>query len=137
MRDLLRAGGRAVVDGAARSLLGVADTVTRRSRVPNPITTVRIIRDLPGGSADDCCQTVHAHLRAAGLLDDRDHDACGPARAPYPVQCLLDVMGPWGLRGAARSAVELYVTYGDPQDVLSSTQVEQLHLAAAHFDDDN
>ncbi|MFF4205604.1 hypothetical protein ACFYZ8_33705 [Streptomyces sp. NPDC001668] len=136
MRQVVTGLGRAAVDGAARLLLRLADTVTSRSRVPNPVAAVRAIR-VSAASGSDCCKTVHDHLRAAGLLTDQDHDVCGAACAPCPVQDLLDVLGPWGLRGAVRTAVELYDTYGDPDDVLSTTQVEQLRLATAHFHADD
>lgn len=132
MWQMLTALGRAAVDGAAHFLLGLADTVASHSRVPNPVAAARAVR-ASAASGPGCCTTVHEHLRTAGLLNDQDHDACGAACAPYPVQDLLDILGPWGLRGAVRTAVELYTTYGDPDDVLSTTQVEQLHRATAHF----
>ncbi|MET8768586.1 hypothetical protein [Streptomyces sp. NPDC004658] len=133
MRQTLTALGRAAVDGAAHFLLGLADTVASHSRLPNPVAAVQAIR-ASAAAGSGCCTTVHESLRTAGLLNDQDHDACGVACAPDPVQDLLDILGPWGLRGAVRTAVELYGTYGDPDDVLSTTQVEQLRLASAHFD---
>jgi hypothetical protein len=132
MRQTLTALGRAAVDGAAHFLLGLADTVASHSRVPNPVAAVRAIRT-SAASGSGCCESVHERLRAAGLLTDQAHDACGAACAPHPVQDLLDILGPWGLRGAVRTAVELYDAYGDPDDLLSTTQVEQLRLATDHF----
>ncbi|MFE4497106.1 hypothetical protein ACFRKD_32140 [Streptomyces niveus] len=46
---------------------------------------------------------------------------------------LLSILGPLDLRGALRSAVELYGEYGDRNDVLSSAQVENLGVLAEHF----
>lgn len=34
---------------------------------------------------------------------------------------------PWDMRSAMRTAIELYDTYGDPEDILSSSQVETLN----------
>ncbi|GGX54501.1 hypothetical protein [Streptomyces noursei] len=60
----------------------------------------------------------------------RGIDACCDA----VLDDLVDVLGALGVRGAVHSAVELFGTYGDPDDVLSTTQVDQLCLAAEHFD---
>ncbi|KUN32512.1 hypothetical protein AQJ11_03015 [Streptomyces corchorusii] len=43
-------------------------------------------------------------------------------------------IGSWGALGVMRSAVELYGENGDPNDVLSDTQVEQLAALAKYFD---
>lgn len=40
----------------------------------------------------------------------------------------------WDLRGIARTAVELYDNYGDPNDVLSSSQVEVVERARVLFE---
>ncbi|MEW2434299.1 hypothetical protein AB0952_08960 [Streptomyces caniferus] len=61
--------------------------------------------------------------------------ACSGATAfPDDLDDLVEVLGHLGVRGAVRSAVELFGTYGDPDDVLSTTQVDQLCAAAEHFD---
>lgn len=50
-----------------------------------------------------------------------------------PLEDLVEVLGPLGVRGVVRSAVELFGTYGDSQDVLSTVQVDRLCVAAEHF----
>lgn len=56
-----------------------------------------------------------------------------PALAEGPLAGPLSVLGPLGLLGALRAAVELYGDNGDPNDVLSISQVEQLTALAEHF----
>ncbi|GGZ73168.1 hypothetical protein ACFOOM_01005 [Streptomyces echinoruber] len=58
---------------------------------------------------------------AAGPVDDA---LTGP----------LALLGPLGVLGALRSGAELFVEYGDPNDVLSLTQVEQLDKLIEFFD---
>ncbi|MGW1976638.1 hypothetical protein [Streptomyces sp. NPDC001889] len=57
-----------------------------------------------------------------------------PACRTCPIDDLLDLLGPLGLRGVVRSAVELYGTCGDPAGILSTTQIDQLCSVAEHLD---
>ncbi|MEV7885154.1 hypothetical protein ACWD3I_25485 [Streptomyces sp. NPDC002817] len=134
----LRTTGRTALDGAARLLVRWTDTVTTRSaNVPNPVVAVRTVQLLlakTGGG--DFYETVQERLTAFGF-PPMGCDGCKGA----PCTCdddaladLIEALGPLAVRGAVRSAVELFGTYGDPHDVLSSTQVDQLCAAADLFD---
>lgn len=132
----LRTTARAAMDGAARLLVRWTDTVTSRSTVPNPVVAVRTVQLLlteMGGA--DFYEAVQERLTALGFpslaCDDCDN---------YPCTCdddaladLIEALGPLAVRGAVRSAVELFDNYGDPNDVLSTTQVDQLYAAADLF----
>jgi hypothetical protein len=132
----LRATTRAAVDGTARLLVRWTDAVTSRSTVPNPVVAVRAVQLLlaeTGGA--DFYEAVQERLTALGFPPvgcDGCHD--------HPCTCdadalaeLVEALGPLAVRGLARSAVELFGTYGDPHDVLSTTQVDQLCAAADLF----
>ncbi|MFB6887581.1 hypothetical protein ACFCY8_42950 [Streptomyces noursei] len=118
-----------------RSVLGGATRLLARRRAAEPpgpdaelaleaVRTVqRLLTDYGGA---DFYEAVQEALVARGFPPVRGCDAV--------LGDLVDVLGALGVRGAVRSAVELYGTYGDPDDVLSTTQVDQLCLAAEHFD---
>lgn len=76
-------------------------------------------------------------VRGRAALDGAVHRLGGRRRAlpdsADPLEDLVAVLGPRGVRGAVRSAVELFGTYGDCEDVLSTAQVDQLCAAAEHF----
>ncbi|MEU6331555.1 hypothetical protein ABZ851_30390 [Streptomyces sp. NPDC047049] len=99
------------------------------------VQTVQRLLTEHGGA--DFYEAVQEALVARGFPPHPSSERCAIA----PCSCdaaalddLVDVLGALGVRGAVRSAVELFDTYGDPNDVLSTTQVDQLCAAAAHFD---
>ncbi|MFD9040854.1 hypothetical protein [Streptomyces bottropensis] len=132
----LRTTARATLDGAARLLVRWTDTVTSRSTVPNPVVAVRTVQLLlteMGGA--DFYEAVQERLTALGF-PPLGCDGCNN----HPCTCdddaladLIEALGPLAVRGAVRSAVELFGTCGDPHDVLSTTQVDQLCAAADFF----
>ncbi|WP_019061449.1 hypothetical protein [Streptomyces prunicolor] len=134
----LRATALRALDGVARLLVRLADSVTSRSAtVPNPVVAVRTVQLLlaeTGGG--DFYEAVQERLTALGFPPV----GCGGCNG-YSCTCddnalaeLVQALGPLAVRGLVRSAVELFGTYGDHHDVLSITQVDQLCAAATLFD---
>ena len=134
----LRTAARTALDGAARLLVRWTDTVTSHSAtVPNPVVAVRTVQLLlaeTGGG--DFYEAVQERLMALGF-PPMGCEGCNG----HPCTCdddalaeLVEALGPLAVRGAVRSAVELFGTYGDPHDVLSVRQVDQLCAAADLFD---
>ncbi|MDJ0347213.1 hypothetical protein QMK19_39075 [Streptomyces sp. H10-C2] len=127
-------------DALARLLLRCADTVTARSRVPNPFAAVGAVQELlatTGGG--DFYEAVQERLVALGFPPSKGCGRCasGPCACTQFLAGLLEALGPLGVHGAVRSAVELYGASGDPHDLLSGTQVDQLCAAAEHFAEDD
>lgn len=133
----LRTTARATMDCAARLLVRWTDTVTSHSAtVPNPVVAVRTVQLLlaeTGGT--DFYEAVQEKLTALGFPPV----GCAGCKN-RPCTCdeealadLVEALGPLSVRGAVRSGVELFGTYGDPHDVLSTAQVDQLCAAAELF----
>lgn len=78
--------------------------------------------------------TVRSRAALGGAMRRLGRNCRALPDAYDPLGDLVDVLGPLGVRGAVRSAVELFGTYGDPEDVLSAAQADQLCAAAEHFD---
>ncbi|MFJ8676764.1 hypothetical protein [Streptomyces sp. NPDC093589] len=131
-----------------RAVLGVAPRVLARRRAAaagpaaaSALEAVRTVQRLLteyGGA--DFYEAVQEALVKRGFPPLPAGERCvfgarsGAAALPDDLDDLVVVLGHLGVRGAVRSAVELFSTYGDPDDVLSTTQVNQLCAAAEHFD---
>jgi hypothetical protein len=85
-------------------------------------------RSTPGEIADG----LH-FFRLRDLVQVQREHKPAPAEDD-PLAGPLNALTPLGVLGALRSAVELYGEYGDRNDVLSSTQIDQLCALAEHFD---
>ncbi|MFH0246350.1 hypothetical protein ACGRHY_28915 [Streptomyces sp. HK10] len=129
---------RAALSGAARLLARLRPAAPAGPDSASALDAVRTVqRLLAEHDGAEFHEAVREQLLARGFPPLPPCERCGVAprsREADPLDDLVDVLGPLGVRGAVRSAVELYGTYGDPSDVLSSTQVDQLCAAAEHFD---
>ncbi|WP_030236824.1 hypothetical protein [Streptomyces sp. NRRL S-350] len=91
------------------------------------LSAVRAAVELLGSYGDPYDQLSSAQVgqvtKLAGLFADYDGDLDGPLR----------LVGGLGVRGALRTAVELYDTVGDPDGALTAEQVDQLGQLDAMF----
>lgn len=122
---------------------GRADLALYRLGVDLAARVLVVVRDAAGASGDRACTRcslpLWRHRQPGGSgtcrsftslpVPETSCDMAAEALAP-----LLDEFNGWDLRGLVASAVELYGEYGDPNDVLSTSQTNALQRAAVLLD---
>ncbi|MFD3422457.1 hypothetical protein [Streptomyces decoyicus] len=131
---------RTVLGGVPRDLASRRSSRVAAPAAASALEAVRTVQQLlaeHGGA--DFYEAVQAALMVRGYpplpaCERCGYDTCScEADLSDDLDDPTDALGALGVREAVRSAVELYGTHGDPHDVLSATQVDQLCAGAEHF----